>query len=121
MQAPASAYDSGLREIKSLSDPSVWIDYSTSIRLIRSGKIVHLIASRFAPATPGSGKFELVRLPIGFRPLDNLYGVSSRGKATSVLTTGAVTVDSAGGSVDYLHFTFITRDAVPTSAPGTGS
>lgn len=119
LQAPASAYDSGLREIKSLIDPSVWMDYSTSIRLMRSGKIVNLIASRFAPVAPGSGKFELVRLPIGFRPLDNLYGISSRSKATSVLTTGEVTVDSAGGSVDYLHFTFITRDAPPPTAPGT--
>lgn len=104
-----------------LSDPSVWMDYSMSIHLMRIGKVVNLIASRFAPVTPGPGNFELVRLPMGFRPLDNLYGVSSRGKATGVLTSGAVTVDSAGGSVDYMHFTYITRDALPTTPPGTGA
>lgn len=117
IQPPAGPYDSGVRNIASLIT-SEW-SAGANATVARVGNLVTVAIGALGRPAAGTGNSTVLTLPLGFRPTDNLWGLTFRAYRTGVNTGGAVTIQQAGASVDYLYFSYVTRDPAPANPPGS--
>lgn len=99
------------RELTSQIQPG-WLPGNATAR--RSGNVVMVDVQAIGRTEAGTGTESILTLPVGFRPAANLYGTSFRGYRTRCLTGGALSIDAPTSPVDYLSFTFVTTDPMPT-------
>lgn len=116
-EPPAGPYDSGTRNISSLIT-SEWSS-GANATVTRVGSNVTVAIGGLGRPENGSGNATVLTLPVGFRPTDSLWSLTFRSYRTGVSTYGYVTVQNPGQSVDYLHFTYVTRDPAPSNPPGS--
>lgn len=95
--------------------------------LQRSGQIVHFYVDITMP-TNVSSPYKIFDLPLGFRPIHDIYGGLTDNKegadtgGTLVMATGVVNIYTpVAGKRDRYHGIWPTQDAWPSALPGTGT
>lgn len=95
--------------------------------LQRSGQIVHFYLDITMPTSTAS-PYLVYNLPVGFRPVHNIYGGLNDNKegadtgGTVVAADGVVNIyNPVAGKRDRYHGIWPTQDAWPSSLPGTGT
>lgn len=123
LQSPASAYDSGWRNIRSLSPGAV----SGNLRARRVGHLVEIVAETLKLQGASGSQDVVMPLGPGWRPLTPVYFESIRYWSTSEDAAMRVWVDSTvRAALDtgqdhelFFHVAYTTRDTPPASLPGT--
>lgn len=117
-------YDSGLRDVRSLTDTSQGWDLGVATytaKLERGGRNVGITFTNLmnsADPRP-TGWVDVMRLPLGFRPSSDQYGKDFSNSRTRVTTGGYVQIQNPAGALNYFSFNYLTRNfARPGEEPG---
>lgn len=114
--------DTGLRDLSSSIVAGVgWTTSSTGAGVFahRIGNIVFLTVSAVTNSSGATQYVTLANLPVGLRPSNSQFGNTWRGVRTYLRTSGQLDFQSPSGSSDYWSFSYTTKDAWPSSLPGT--
>lgn len=116
------AYTSGTRDLSgSVHTDQGWNpQYGPTVKVDRYGPVVELTVESLQRAGgSATGNFSVIDLPTGFRPSSNKYPQTWRDAMAYVHVSGLVRITHPTGPLDYFSVTYMTKDAPPTTLPGT--